>query len=102
MDRIGDRVGNWYRLCILEDLNGITSAFGVPGENDNGKGGVELYAERGLCVGNTYFEHMSLHKYTRVAMGQDGMKVKSMIDLVLTKKDMPRSLQDGRAVRGMG
>ena len=38
MDRIVDRVGNGYRLCILGDLNGwigewsragITGAFGV-------------------------------------------------------------------------
>ena len=35
-----DRVGNWYRLCVLGDLNGwiearvrarITGALGVPG-----------------------------------------------------------------------
>ena len=46
MDRIVDRVGNGYRLCILGDLNrwigdkaraGITGAFGVPGENDSGR-----------------------------------------------------------------
>ena len=39
-----DRVGNGYRLCILEDLNGcigdgvragITFSFEVPGDNDN-------------------------------------------------------------------
>ena len=54
----------------------------------NGRRVVEYCAERGLCVGNTYFKHRSLHKYTRVAKGQDGMEVKSMIDLVLVKKDM--------------
>ena len=40
-----DSIGNRYRLRILEDLNrwigdrtkdGITSAFGVPGKDDNG------------------------------------------------------------------
>ena len=50
----------------------ITGAFGVPEENDNGRRGVEFCAERGLCVGNTYFKQRSLHKYTRVARGQDG------------------------------
>ena len=40
-----------------------------------------------MCVGNTYFRHRSLHKYTRVAKGQDGVEVKSMIDLVLMKRD---------------
>ena len=67
MDRILDRLGNGYRLCIPGDLNGwignrtraiITGASGVPGESDNGRRVVEFYAERGLCVGNTYFKHM--------------------------------------------
>ena len=40
---------------------GITGAFGVPGESDNGRTVVEYYAERRLCVGKTYFEHKSLH-----------------------------------------
>ena len=38
-----------------------------------------------VCVGNTYFEHKSLHKYTRLERGQNGVKVKSMIDVVLVK-----------------
>ena len=58
---------------------------------------------KGVCVwGNTYFEHKNLHKYTRVAKGQDGAEVKSMIDLVLVKKDMIHFVQDVMAVRGMG
>ena len=52
-------------------------------------------------MGNTYFEYRSLHKYTRVVRGQDGVEVKSMIDLMLVKKDMMRFVQDVRAVRGM-
>ena len=45
MDRILDGIGDGYRLCILGDLNGwigdraragITSTFGVLGENDKG------------------------------------------------------------------
>ena len=79
----------------------ITGASGVPGENDNGRV-VKFCAERGLCVGNTYFNHMCLHKYTRVARGQDGVEVKIRIDLVLVKKDMLPYLQDVKAVRGMG
>ena len=39
-----------------------------------------------MCVGNSYFEHKSLSKYTKVARGQDGVEVKSMIDLVLVKR----------------
>ena len=40
--------------------------------------------------------------YTRVARGQHGVDVKSMIDLVLVKKEMLRFVQDVRAMRGMG
>ena len=51
MDRILDRVGNGYRLCIMGDLNrwmgdrtraSITGAFGFPGENDIGRRVVEF------------------------------------------------------------
>ena len=41
---------------------GITGTFRVPEENDNGRRVVDLSG-----VGNTYFEHKSLYKYTRVA-----------------------------------
>ena len=57
---------------------------------------------KGVCVQETYFEHSSLHKYTRVARVHDIVEVKSMKDLVLVKKDMLHYVQDVRAVRGMG
>ena len=75
-ERILDRVGNGYRLCILGDLNGwigartragITGCFRVSGENDNGREVVEFCAERRPRVADNYFKHISLHKYTRVA-----------------------------------
>ena len=46
--------------------------------------------------------YTSFNVYIRVARGQDGMEVKSMIDLVLVKKDMLRYVQDVRIVIGMG
>ena len=39
-------------------------------------------------VKKTYFKHRGLHKYTRVARGQQGVDIKSMVDLVLVKRDM--------------
>ena len=53
-------------------------------------------------MGNTYFKHRSLHKYTRVTKGQGGVETKSMIDLVVVKRDILRYVQDVREVRGMG
>ena len=67
-------------LCVLGDINGwvgdrlrvgITGGFRVPGKNDDGRRVIEFCAERGFCVGNTCFEYRSLHKYTRMARGQD-------------------------------
>ena len=37
----------------------ITGTFGVPRENDNERRVEQLGAERGLYVGNTYFEQKS-------------------------------------------
>ena len=53
-------------------------------------------------MGNTYFKHRSVHKYTKVARGRECVELKSMIDLVLVKKDMLRYVQNVRMVRGMG
>ena len=63
---------------------------------------VEFCAERGLRIVNMYFKHRSLYKYTRVARGQDGVEINSMIDLGLVKRDMLYYVQDVRAVRRMG
>ena len=78
---------------------GITGAFGD--DDDDGRRVVEFCAEKGLCLGSTYCNHRSVHKYTRVAEGRKGVKNKSMIDLVLVKRDMLPYVQDVRAVRGM-
>ena len=74
----------------------------VPGENDNIRRVVEFCEERGLCVGNTYFKHRSLYKYTKMARGLDGAEIKSMIDLVLVKRDILLYVQDVRAMRELG
>ena len=49
-----------------------------------------------------YFKHRSMHKYTRLAKEQDGVELKSMIGLVLVKRDVLRYVQDARTVKGMG
>ena len=94
-------------MCIVGDLNGwigdrtrdgITGAFGVQGENDSNRRVVEFCAERGLCVCNTYFMHRSLHKYTKMARAQAEVEIKSLISLVLVKRDMLRYVKDVRVV----
>ena len=75
--------------------------YGDSRENENVRRLVEISAERMLCVGNIYVESKSLHKYARVARGQDEVEVKSMIDLVLMKRDMLLYVQDVMVVKGM-
>ena len=53
-------------------------------------------------MSNTHFRHRGFHKYIRVARGREGVEIKSMIYLVLVKRDMLRYVQDVRAVRWMG
>ena len=80
---------------------GITGEFGVKGENDNGRSVIDFCAEKELSVSTIYFEDQSLYKYTRVARGQDGVEVMSMMDIVGVKKDILHYMQNVRAVRGM-
>ena len=49
---------------MLRDLNGwirnkvwagITGRFCIPGKNDNGRMVIDSCAEKGSCVGSTYF-----------------------------------------------
>ena len=63
---------------------------------------MEFCDEKGLCVGNAYFQHKNLHKYARVTRGQDGVEVKRMIDQVVMKNDMLRYMQDVSGVRRLG
>ena len=76
IDRTLDSVGNGYRIVysgrakwIDKRKADITGAFGVAGENDNGKRVVDFCEESGLCMGKTYFNHRSMYKYTRVVKG---------------------------------
>ena len=55
----------------------VTHNFGVSEENDNGKNVVYFCAESAQCVSNTYFEHRSLCKYTKVTRAHDGTEEKA-------------------------
>ena len=77
---LNEWIGNRVRASII-------AGFGIPGENDNRMRVVELYAERRLCVGSTYFGHKEL---------------KSMVYLVVVKTNMLHYVQYMKAVRGMG
>ena len=71
-------------------------------EKRNERSVICFCVERGLCMSNTSFEHKSLHKYTWVDGGEDGVEILSTTDRVMVKRDMLCYVQDGRAVKGMG
>ena len=71
---------------MIEDLkrwagdrvkDNITCAFGDPCENE--KRLIDICVEIGLSLGNMYFRHKIRYQYIRVAKGQDGLRVMSMI-----------------------
>ena len=97
--RVLDRVGNGHMLCSLVYLNGwvgdrkrvgMTGWLGVSRENYNGSMVILVLKGGYVSVGNTYFEHESLLKYTRLARYQDGVEGTGMIDLVPVMKDILR------------
>jgi hypothetical protein len=106
-----DRVSGGFRVIVLGDLNGwigdrkrdgITGGYGVEWENENGMRVIDFCVDKGMCVCNTFFDHKSVHKYTRVGKDRDGAEVKSMIDVVLVKKEMLKYVMDVKSVRGLG
>ena len=87
-------------IMVEESLRmGIAGVFGVSGEHGTQRKVIDFGAGSVLCVGNTYFNHNSLHKYVRVARGQERMGVMSTIDLVLIKRDIVHYVQDVRIDR---
>ena len=98
-----DRVSGVSRVIVLDDFNGwigdekrngITGGFRVERVNGNGGRMINFCVDRGICVSNTFFEHKSVHKYTRVEVDRNGTEVKSLIDLVLVNKEMLKYVMD--------
>ena len=97
------------KVVVLGDMNakvgeheidGITGKYGVPGVNENGERLVELCAERGLIVGNTWFKKRENQKYTWIGDG-DRNGQKGMIDLVLIGRAYVKRLLDVSVKRGL-
>ena len=80
---------------------GITGEFGVPREYDDERRAINLCAERGISVSNTYFQQKDLYKSFSGTTPKNGVEVMSMIHLVLGIKAILRYVQNVRVVRGM-
>ncbi len=57
---------------------------GVEGVSENGKHLVDVSAERGLFLVNTFFQHKMIHQYTW-RRKEDGGEEKSLIDYNMDK-----------------
>jgi len=97
------------KVVVMGDMNAkvgdvsideVVGKWGVPGRNENGDSLVELCAERGLFLANTYFEHKMIHRYTW-RRGSLQNEQKGLIDFIAVDKRLKRDVTDAKVVRGM-
>ncbi len=62
---------NVRRVFLLGDMRvgsteigEVVGKYGVEGVNENGEHLVDICAERGLFLSNTFFQHKMIHRYT--------------------------------------
>ncbi len=70
--------------------------YGVEGVNENGQHLVDICAERGLFLSNTFFQHKMIHRYTW-ARGDE----RSLIDYISVDNRLRREVEDAKVVRGL-
>ncbi|KAJ4426527.1 hypothetical protein ANN_27341 [Periplaneta americana] len=80
-----------------EGVKHIVGIHGVGERNDNGNMFVELYADRDLIIGGTWFPHKRHHKVTWVSSDQ---QTENQIDHFAIKRSWRKSLLDVRSKRG--
>ncbi|XP_071547063.1 craniofacial development protein 2-like [Panulirus ornatus] len=79
----------------VEGIIGIHGVFSVV--NGNGEELVDLCAEKGLVIGNTWFKKRDIHKYTYVSR-RDGQRV--LLDYMLIDRRTKERLLDVNVLRG--
>ncbi len=61
---------------------------------------MDIYAERGLFLANTFFQHRLIHRYTWRRRDESGEQ-KSMIDYIAVDERIEKEVVDARMVRRM-
>ena len=96
------------RVIVMGDMNArvgdesveeVVGKWGVPGRNENGEWLVDVCAERGLFLANTFFQHKMIHRYTWRRGREDEQK--GLIDYMAVDKRLRRDVVDAKVVRGM-
>lgn len=54
-----------------------------------------------FCKSNRFFEHKSIHRYTRIGVDRKCVEMKSMIVFMLVKKKMLKSVMDFKSAKGL-
>ncbi len=95
---------NVRRIFLLGDMNakvgsrvikGVVGGYGVEGVTENGQHLVDICAERGLFLSDT-FQHKMIHRYTW-ARGD----ARSLIDYIAVDNILKREVEDAKVVRGL-
>ncbi len=80
------------------EIAGVVGKWDVDVINENGEYLVDMCAERGLFLANTFFQHRLLHRYTWRRMDERGEQ-KSLIDYIAVDKRIKKDVLDARMVR---
>ncbi len=78
------------------EIGGVVGKYGVDGVNGNGHYLVDICAERGRFLSNTFFQHKMIHRYTWVRGNE-----KSLIDYIAVDNRLRREVEDAKVVRGL-
>ncbi len=78
------------------EIERVVGKYGVEGVNENGQYLVDIHAEMGLFLSNTFFQHKMIHRYTW-ARGNE----RSLIDYIAVDNRLRREVEDTKVVRGL-
>ncbi len=96
------------RIVLMGDMNGrvgrnevagVAGKRSVDGVNEKGEHLVDVCAERGLFLANTFFQHRLIHRYTWRRRDERGEQ-KSMINYIVVDERIKRVV-DARVMRDM-
>ncbi len=96
---------NVGRVFLLGDMNarvgsteigGVVGKYGVDRVNENGHYFVDICAERGLFLSNTFFQYKMIHRYTW-SRGNE----RSLIAYIAVNNRLRWEVEDAKVVRGI-
>ncbi len=105
LDQFLKKFENARRVFLLGDMNvrigraeigGVVGKYGVDEVNENGQCLLDICAERGLFLSNTFFKHKMIHRYTW-AKGSE----RSLIYYIAVDSRLRREVEDAKVVRGL-